>query len=41
MGLVVIFMLTSAGDWTTDTTLRNILDTVYGLLFQAEASDAM
>ncbi|KAI4727940.1 hypothetical protein E4T49_04269 [Aureobasidium sp. EXF-10728] len=28
-------------DWTTDTTLKNVLDTVYGLLLQAETGDAV
>ncbi|KAG9654610.1 hypothetical protein KCU64_g7098, partial [Aureobasidium melanogenum] len=28
-------------DWTTDTTLKSVLDTVYGLLLQAEAGDAV
>jgi ubiquitin-protein ligase len=28
-------------DWTTDTTLKSVLDTVYGLLLQAELSDAV
>ncbi|KAI5208159.1 hypothetical protein E4T39_01468 [Aureobasidium subglaciale] len=28
-------------DWTTDTTLKNVLDTVYGLMLQAEAGDAV
>jgi ubiquitin-protein ligase len=28
-------------DWTTDTTLKDVLDTVYGLLLQAEAGDAV
>ncbi|KAF1355472.1 hypothetical protein BDV97DRAFT_395832 [Delphinella strobiligena] len=26
-------------DWTTDTSLRNVLDTVYGLLFQPDYDD--
>lgn len=29
----------STGDWTTDTSLRNVLDTVYGLLFQPDYDD--
>ncbi|KAG9697826.1 hypothetical protein KCU95_g3327, partial [Aureobasidium melanogenum] len=28
-------------DWTTNTTLKNVLDTVYGLLLQAETGDAV
>jgi ubiquitin-protein ligase len=28
-------------DWTTDTTLKSVLDTVYGLLLQADLSDAV
>ncbi|KAI4716715.1 hypothetical protein E4T48_07108 [Aureobasidium sp. EXF-10727] len=28
-------------DWTTDTSLKNVLDTVYGLLLQAETGDAV
>lgn len=26
-------------DWTSDTSMRNILDTIYGLLYQPESSD--
>ncbi|KAI4854045.1 hypothetical protein E4T44_00446 [Aureobasidium sp. EXF-8845] len=28
-------------DWTTDTSLKSVLDTVYGLLLQAEVGDAV
>ena len=27
------------GKWTTDTSLSDVLDTVYGLLFQADFTD--
>jgi len=27
------------GDWTSDTSMTNVLNTIYGLLFQADYSD--